>query len=208
MILQHPRIPRPQPNQNLKGSSPSHCTGKCMHLWIFSPIHWCLLPHRSLVCVVFVCLFLVLFAFYFLVFCPVFLMSVAVHRTMYRFSISVLLRPLPQWPLRVSIEELPSIATSSPTCWMSWRKPWRRWAEETLCSGIRYFFGLRLSTVLSVLLSWLLFRRAGCGRNLSWAQTGSSFLCIVAVVFCKSNSALKLTPNCTVPWSTRGSAHR
>ena len=42
-------------------------------LWIFSPINWYLSRHRSLVCVVFGCFFLVLFAFLFLGFLPGFL---------------------------------------------------------------------------------------------------------------------------------------
>ena len=57
----------------------------------------------------FVCLFVC-----FLVFCRVFLMSVTVHRTMYRSSTS--LRPLQQWPLRDLINLLILIATCSQTC--------------------------------------------------------------------------------------------
>ena len=45
-----------------------------------------------------------------------FLMSVTVHRTMYRSSTSLLLRPLQQWPLRELINLLILIATCSPTC--------------------------------------------------------------------------------------------
>ena len=82
--LQHPRIPRPQPNQDLKGSSPSHCTGQCMHLW-------CLLPHRSLVCVVF-WLFVSGFVCFFVSWCFCRAgWAWTVHRTMYRSSTSLLL---------------------------------------------------------------------------------------------------------------------
>ena len=56
----------------------------------------------------FVCLFLGV--------CRVFLMSVTVHRTMYRSSTSLLLRPLQQWPLRDLINLLILIATCSQTC--------------------------------------------------------------------------------------------
>ena len=42
-------------------------------LWIFSPINWYLSCHRSLVCVVFGCLFRVLFVVLFLGVLPVFL---------------------------------------------------------------------------------------------------------------------------------------
>ena len=42
-------------------------------LWVFSPINWYLSCHRSLVCVVFGCLFRVLFVVLFLGVLPVFL---------------------------------------------------------------------------------------------------------------------------------------
>ena len=103
----------------------------------FSPINWYLSRHCSVVCVVFwfvcfcfcvfvsfLCLVLCLvLVFCFSLFCFVFWMNVTVHRTMYRSSTSLLLRPLQQRPLRDLIDSLIPIATCSETCWTTWRKP-------------------------------------------------------------------------------------
>ena len=68
------------------------------------------------VCVVFSFLFLVLLLF--LVLCASFLvlMNVTVHRTMYRSSTSLLLRPLQLGPLRDLINQLIPFATCFETC--------------------------------------------------------------------------------------------
>ena len=74
----------------------------------------------GLFALVFVCLcsVCVWFCFWFLflcslVFCLVFWMNVTVHRTMYRSSTSLLLRPLQQRPLRDLINQLIPTATCS-----------------------------------------------------------------------------------------------
>ena len=85
---------------------------------IFSLINWnC---HVTALCFVLFwcglcfCLFLCfLFSFVFVVSCLVSWMSVTVHRTMYRSSTSLLLRPLQQRPLRELINQLIPTATCS-----------------------------------------------------------------------------------------------
>ena len=90
----------------------AHKMSVCMHrddtklsslaLIVFvSPINWNLSRHCSVVCVVF---WFVCFCVW--VFCLVSWMSVTVHRTMYRSSTSLLLRPLQQRPLRDLINQL------------------------------------------------------------------------------------------------------
>ena len=84
--------------------------------WIFSPITgtchvtalWCGW--------FFGCLFRFLFVVLFLGVFPVFLAERDSHRTMYRSSTSLLLRPLQEWPLRDLIKLLILIATCSQTC--------------------------------------------------------------------------------------------
>ena len=97
----------------------------------FSTINWYLSRHCLVVCVVFwfvcfcFCVFvsflclvlcLVLVFVCFSVFCLVFWMNVTVHRTMYRSSTSLLLRPLQQRPLRDLINQLIPNATCFETC--------------------------------------------------------------------------------------------
>ena len=63
-------------------------------------------------------------------------MSVTVHRTMYRSSTSLLLRPLQQRPLRDLINLLIPTATCSWTCWTTWRKPRRRRTEKKVTGSV------------------------------------------------------------------------
>ena len=65
---------------------------------------------------VFGCLFRFLFVVLFLGVFPGFLAERDSHRTMYRSSTSLLLRPLQEWPLRDLIKLLILIATCSQTC--------------------------------------------------------------------------------------------
>ena len=81
---------------------------------------WCVLFFGLFVFEFVFCLCLVVFVVFcclcFLVLRLVFLMSVTWHRTMYRSSTSLLLRPLQQRPLRGIIHQLTPIATCSETC--------------------------------------------------------------------------------------------
>ena len=83
---------------------------------IFSPINWYWSRHRSWCGWFSGCLFRFLFVVLFLGVFPDFLAERDSHRTMYRSSTSLLLRPLQEWPLRDLIKLLILIATCSQTC--------------------------------------------------------------------------------------------